>query len=475
MSEQQDPWADLADSLGAKPGSEPSPQPAPRPAPPKPERSARPANQRSKETSWANVADDLGVSKPAGQVKPEDSAPPSPAARPAVPQSETPKPPPTSSAGGFGAGLLGDEPAASPPRTPSRRPASNRSRRVGSEPVAHDRSSAGPSADDGREQPVAEDEDKSGVPRPRRRGRRGGRGRRGDRRDREEAVAPADVEGLPGYGHNLDEERQTRKSTNSGHRADVRPHSPWEDESGRGLDTEANSLLDAEGDEESRPASGGRTPSRTRASDAKEEGGSDGEGERRRRRRRRGRRSRNGESAERSAEPRSDRSSQDESLASDSLKGDATSPRGDGVSERGEEEAEPRRRRRRRRRRSTSDEGSESGTERSVRKSSEEKTEPRRRSARGGRRRDDRRSGEADGRRRRETFSRVGDGRDEDEGLEFLGMDEPTVAPDNRRSSDDEMLAESGLDDVRDVPSWVEAIGIVIAGNMDSRKQPPKS
>jgi hypothetical protein len=25
------------------------------------------------------------------------------------------------------------------------------------------------------------------------------------------------------------------------------------------------------------------------------------------------------------------------------------------------------------------------------------------------------------------------------------------------------------------VPSWVEAIGIVIAGNMDSRKQPPQS
>ena len=37
------------------------------------------------------------------------------------------------------------------------------------------------------------------------------------------------------------------------------------------------------------------------------------------------------------------------------------------------------------------------------------------------------------------------------------------------------LTAESGLDEVRDVPSWVEAIGIVIAGNMDSRKQPPRS
>jgi len=79
-------------------------------------------------------------------------------------------------------------------------------------------------------------------------------------------------------------------------------------------------------------------------------------------------------------------------------------------------------------------------------------------------------------RRRRETFSRVGEGRDEDdEGLEFLGMDETAAeANDRRPAGDEELLAESGLDSVRDVPSWVEAIGIVIAGNMDSRKQPPK-
>ena len=67
----------------------------------------------------------------------------------------------------------------------------------------------------------------------------------------------------------------------------------------------------------------------------------------------------------------------------------------------------------------------------------------------------------------------MGEGRDEDdEGLEFLGMDE--ALPEGsatRDSGDDELLAESGLDSVRDVPSWVEAIGIVIAGNMDSRKQ----
>ncbi len=37
------------------------------------------------------------------------------------------------------------------------------------------------------------------------------------------------------------------------------------------------------------------------------------------------------------------------------------------------------------------------------------------------------------------------------------------------------MLAESGLNTVTDVPSWVEAIGIVIAGNLDARNRPPRS
>ncbi|NBW86742.1 MAG: hypothetical protein EBR23_07940, partial [Planctomycetia bacterium] len=38
-----------------------------------------------------------------------------------------------------------------------------------------------------------------------------------------------------------------------------------------------------------------------------------------------------------------------------------------------------------------------------------------------------------------------------------------------RHPEDDEILAESGLNTVLDVPSWVEAIGIVIAGNLDAR------
>jgi hypothetical protein len=41
-----------------------------------------------------------------------------------------------------------------------------------------------------------------------------------------------------------------------------------------------------------------------------------------------------------------------------------------------------------------------------------------------------------------------------------------------RAPEDDEILIESGLNTVLDVPSWIEAIGIVIAGNLDARNKP---
>ena len=63
---------------------------------------------------------------------------------------------------------------------------------------------------------------------------------------------------------------------------------------------------------------------------------------------------------------------------------------------------------------------------------------------------------------------------EDDEGLEFLGVEEaagresqPRREP--RRGDEDDVLAESGLSSVLDVPSWVEAIGIVIAGNLAAR------
>ncbi|NBX30159.1 hypothetical protein EBR04_06945 [bacterium] len=62
---------------------------------------------------------------------------------------------------------------------------------------------------------------------------------------------------------------------------------------------------------------------------------------------------------------------------------------------------------------------------------------------------------------------------EDDEGLEFLGIEDAGHERSRRdsRPEDDDVLAESGLNTVRDVPSWVEAIGIVIAGNLDARNR----
>jgi hypothetical protein len=73
----------------------------------------------------------------------------------------------------------------------------------------------------------------------------------------------------------------------------------------------------------------------------------------------------------------------------------------------------------------------------------------------------------------------VAGGREEDdEGLEFLGLEdaghEPSARGDRHRE-EDESIIESGLNEVLDVPSWVEAIGIVIAGNLDSRSRGSRS
>ena len=80
----------------------------------------------------------------------------------------------------------------------------------------------------------------------------------------------------------------------------------------------------------------------------------------------------------------------------------------------------------------------------------------------------------------RDDFAPVAGGYDEDdEGLDFLGIEdaaENNGSPrrENRHADDDDVLAESGLSSVLDVPSWVEAIGIVIAGNLDARSRSPR-
>lgn len=82
-------------------------------------------------------------------------------------------------------------------------------------------------------------------------------------------------------------------------------------------------------------------------------------------------------------------------------------------------------------------------------------------------------------RARRDDFAPVAGGFDEDdEGLEYLGIEEGATAPrreSRRDTADDDVLTESGLGSVLDVPSWVEAIGIVIAGNLDARNRPQRA
>ncbi len=105
---------------------------------------------------------------------------------------------------------------------------------------------------------------------------------------------------------------------------------------------------------------------------------------------------------------------------------------------------------------------------------------------RGGRRSRRGRSGSAETRSSSSTFSRgrrddfapvAGGFEEDDEGLEFLGVEDAgreAPARSGREREEDDVLTESGLNTVLDVPSWIEAIGIVIAGNLDARSRSPR-
>ena len=512
MTENNDPWANLADSLGAAPGGEPSQKPQSRPIKPsKPAEAEKPASKDSAteapRTDWGGVADQLGIegSKPAPSKPATNRA--SQKSEPAPRVSDAESQPRDD---GFGAGLL-DDGAPTPRR--SSRPRSQNGERRKSAPRPHrseddsvqeaprqrersqdrseDRSqersqerseersqnrsqdrSEGRSQDRSQERDHERGEnatDESGEPRRRRRGRRGGRGRgrRTDQRSQEEGrveVRAEDSEDLPGYGRNLDGERHERQGSPSSESAsEGQPRTSQDGDFGQVLnaDTESNEReVNADGRDDRRESSDDDRPPR-----------------RRRRRRGRGRRTRDGVESE-----------HDESRTQQDEHGEASSESRD-ISRDGEgthtqrdtrrsedSDGEPRRRRRRRR---TSDDDSQEprGEDRPARRSSRsEGTSSQRQSTRGGgRKREVSRGGDGES-RRRETFSRVGSQREDDEeGLEFLGTEDEMAPVDRRDATDEDVLSESGLDSVRDVPSWVEAIGIVIASNMDSRKQPPQS
>jgi hypothetical protein len=157
------------------------------------------------------------------------------------------------------------------------------------------------------------------------------------------------------------------------------------------------------------------------------------------------------------------------------VRGDATRTDRPAESKEGDDAAgsEGRGRRRRRRRggegRSRSDRESSSSSSSSSRDSGQ----PRQRS-RSGRRSSGESRSSSFSRGRRDDFAPVaGRHEDDDEGLEFLGVEEAGQESQRRQraAEDEDILVESGLNTVLDVPSWVEAIGIVIAGNLDARNK----
>ncbi|MFN5755629.1 MAG: hypothetical protein ACK48M_02385, partial [Planctomycetia bacterium] len=310
----------------------------------------------------------------------------------------------------------------------------------------------------------------------RRRGRRGGRGR-GGRDRREEGRAEGREEGREGLAA-----ADRSEPLNRGPR-DERDEFPDRDDS---FDRASDDLI--------------AEPVRSaEASDREQAGDRDEAGRPRRRRGRRGGRGRGSregqpsDAVDPSAAP-ADRLAdiRDEprrSADGDDGGDDEPLPAGYGVRPAASRPAEPRsgqgqgsesrgRRRRGRRGGSGSGDGSRDGSRPATGESGGESS--RRRGRRSQRRRsgDERSSSSSSlSRGRRDDFVPVSRGYDEDdEGLEFLGVEEasreagPRREP--RRGDEDDVLAESGLSSVLDVPSWVEAIGIVIASNLDARSRP---
>ena len=457
MSEHipHDPWASLAESLGASPSSEPSPpRPAQPPKPaPRPRSESRPRPAPAAGGDWDALASDLGIGGPAAE-------PPRPAPRPTAP------PPRQDRETGDRAPRVErhhdeahsrDEVA---PRTPRAEDAAHRD---------HDR--GGSRAADRGDDRGEEGGERRGR---RRRGRRGGRGR--GRRDGDRAAAGEDR----GSVSREPRDREFDDRPRGGAEGEPRPQRQYDDEfeprhATRSDEEPIEADLFAPADD---AAAGQETPSRDGPRD---------EEDRPRRRRRRGRRGGRGrargdrepggqESGERREPPiRAGDEHDDEPLPSGygvrpAARPDAA-PRGEGEAARtGDDDGDGRGRRRRRRRRGEGRSGS--GREAGGTSGSNRSAQGRR-----GRRPDGelRSSSSTLSRGRRADFAPVAGGYDEDEeGLEFLGIEEAGRESPRRdsRPEDDEILAESGLDSVRDVPSWVEAIGIVIAGNLDARSKP---
>ena len=429
MPDDKDPWAALAESLGAAANREPTPPPPPCP-PAKPREEPRPAesrpvNQRSAQ-GWDDLEASLGLPSARGSNQPavhrQGDAHPAAEPRESAQSRLTAEPPQSRESRRV------DRPS-HPPHDEFEDDGPRRGQRPDGD--AHtgrtdsgDASGDAPRRDDG--EPRGHGAEPGGEGRPRRRGRRGGRGRGRSRRERDATT----VHGSAGDSRGL-----------SGGDVDSEPLDDLRAERAAPAGDAAEKPLDAE----ERP---------------------------RRRRRRRGRRggSSAGADSPRRSEPRDELP--DEPLPAGygrPLPGrQPKSPESDGRDAVGE-------RRRRRRRRGGGDDADRQPTADAGSQSAPRRGRRRRRGGDRDRVEGQRSSSSRLARRSRDDFAPVSRGDDDhDEGLEFLGVeeaahDQPGREP--RRVSDD-VIAESGLDAVRDVPSWVEAIGIVIAGNLDARSRP---
>jgi len=408
MSDAKDPWASLADSLGASPNRDASPPPAQRP----PEKPRQPPRADAAKT-----------------------------------------PPPRSGAGWDGLDTsLGLPPTRESTRPPERRverterterpPRAERADR--GERAARGDAVAGEPREGDQQRGVAGGDDAAGEGRPRRRrGRRGGRGR-GSRGRRDDGMAAPQREESHSSHADLDHASADDRPAARGDDFDHEPRSADRDS--------AEPALDEDGRPRRRRRRRGRRGGRRAAGAGERPGDHGGEG----------------------AAPQSS----SERPASDHDHEPLPSGYGRGQTSRQAESREPaprteggeRRGRRRRRGR---------GDEPSRRPAAEGGGESARRRGRSGRRSSDSErtsSSSSLARRSRDDFAPVARGYDEDdEGLEFLGLEESgheQPRREDRHVEDDDVLVESGLNAVRDVPSWVEAIGIVIAGNLDARSRP---
>ncbi len=462
MSEHEhDPWASLADTLGVTPGGDAS---APRPLPParpaaKPRApQKRPASAAPAAENWDHIASELGVSGVAEPASPQ---------RPPVQQRPEPRPAAIPEHRHERSERRRDDevPVAAPQRRDVDRPRGEDDEsgaRLEAEPRRADRDDDGPRGED------------RGPGRRRRRGRRGGRGRGGPRDEartggdsgsdaayREPHAPYGSAEREPRISDDRDRRRDDRQRDNGDRGPAVDDREDRDDDN------------DAFGAGVSADGGGGAGQAREAASGDRDE-------DRPRRRRRRGRRGGRGRSRTAEGGTAVDRDRDDAVAARPQVVADDSDDEplptgyggrpparsGDAPRTERDGEGEPRGRRRRRR-------GGE-GRSRSSREVGTREGGSGRQEGRGRQRRSTESRSGSFSRGRRDDFAPVSGSRDEDdEGLEFLGVEEAgqDMPRRPRHPEDEEILAESGLNTVLDVPSWVEAIGIVIAGNLDARSR----